>query len=34
MSNLFLSILHSMKIEQSSFSDSTGTLANNIFTKT
>jgi hypothetical protein len=34
MSNLYLSILHTMKIEQASFADSTGTLANNVFTKT
>ena len=33
MSNLFLSILHSMEIEQPTFSDSTGTLAGNVFTK-
>ncbi|MCY3005344.1 MAG: DUF1552 domain-containing protein [Planctomycetota bacterium] len=34
MSNLYLSILHSMRIEQASFSDSTGTLAPDVFTKT
>lgn len=34
MSNLFLSILHSLGIEEASFADSTGTLANSIFTKT
>jgi hypothetical protein len=33
MSNLYLSILHSMKIEQAAFSDSTGTLAKSVFTK-
>ena len=33
MSNVFLSILHSMGIEQSSFSDSTGVLRDSIFTK-
>jgi hypothetical protein len=32
MSNLFLSILHSMGIHQESFADSTGTLSNSIFT--
>jgi hypothetical protein len=32
MSNLYLSILHSMKIEQPAFSDSTGTLAQSVFT--
>lgn len=31
MSNLFLSILHSMGIHQESFADSTGTLSNSIF---
>jgi len=31
MSNVFLSILHSMGIEQSSFADSTGTLHDSIF---
>lgn len=34
MSNLYLSILRSMRIEQASFSDSTGTLAQDVFTKT
>ena len=34
MSNLFLSILHSMQIEVPSFADSSGTLANSVFTKT
>jgi hypothetical protein len=33
MANLFLSILNSMGIEQNAFADSTGTLANSIFTK-
>ena len=31
MSNVFLSILRSMNIEQESFSDSTGVLQNSIF---
>ena len=31
MSNLYLSILHSLQIEQESFSDSTGTLSESIF---
>jgi hypothetical protein len=34
MSNLYLSILRSMRIEQASFSDSTGTLAQDVFTQT
>jgi hypothetical protein len=33
MSNLYLSILHSMGIEEPSFSDSTGVLSDSIFTK-
>jgi hypothetical protein len=33
MSNLFLSILRSMEIEQDSFADSTGTLSNSIFSR-
>lgn len=33
MSNMFLSILRSMGIEQESFADSTGTLSNSIFTR-
>ncbi|MFN7731470.1 MAG: hypothetical protein ACK5OB_06185 [Pirellula sp.] len=33
MSNLFLSILHSMGIDADGFSDSTGTLATDVFTK-
>jgi hypothetical protein len=33
MSNMFLSILHSMGIEKSSFSDSTGTLHDSIFSR-
>ena len=33
MSNMFLSILHSMGIEQSSFSDSTGVLRDSIFSR-
>ena len=33
MSNLFLSILHSMGIETGSFSDSTGVLHDSIFSK-
>lgn len=33
MSNVYLSILHSMGIEEPSFSDSTGTLSESIFTK-
>jgi len=33
MSNMFLSILHSMEIEVEGFSDSSGTTANSIFTK-
>ena len=33
MSNVFLSILHAMGIEQSSFSDSTGVLRDSIFSK-
>lgn len=33
MSNVFLSILHSMGIEEPSFSDSTGTLDNSIFSR-
>jgi hypothetical protein len=33
MSNLFLSILHSMKIDQPAFADSTSTLASSIFTQ-
>ena len=33
LSNLYLSILHSMKIEENSFSDSTGVLQDSIFTK-
>jgi len=32
MSNLYLSILRSMKIEENSFSDSTGVLQNSVFT--
>ncbi|MEO1998293.1 MAG: hypothetical protein ABGZ17_23865, partial [Planctomycetaceae bacterium] len=31
MSNMFLSILHSMGIKQASFSDSTGVLSDSIF---
>lgn len=34
MSNMYLSILRAMKIEQETFADSTGTLAESIFTKT
>ena len=34
MSNLYLSILRSMRIEQASISDRTGTLAQEVFTKT
>ena len=33
MSNMYLSILRSMGVEQDAFSDSTGTLSNSIFTK-
>lgn len=33
LSNLYLSILHSMQIEENSFSDSTGVLQDSIFTK-
>lgn len=33
MSNVFLSILHSMGIEQSAFSDSTGVLSDSIFSR-
>ncbi len=33
MSNMYLSILHSLGIEAESFSDSTGTLSNSIFTR-
>jgi hypothetical protein len=33
MSNVYLSIMRSMGIEEESFSDSTGTLGNSIFTK-
>jgi len=33
MSNMFLSILRSLGIEQESFADSTGTLSNSIFTR-
>lgn len=33
MSNVYLSILHSMGIGEESFSDSTGTLSNSIFTR-
>jgi hypothetical protein len=33
MSNLYLSILRSMGIEQEQFSDSTGTLADPVFRK-
>jgi hypothetical protein len=33
MSNVFLSILHSMGIEKNSFSDSTGTLHDSIFSR-
>ena len=33
MSNLFLSILHSMEIEESSFADSSGTLHDSIFSR-
>jgi len=33
MSNVYLSILHSMGIEQESFSDSTGTVSNSIFSR-
>ena len=33
MSNMYLSILRAMKIEQETFADSTGTLAESIFTK-
>ena len=31
MSNVYLSILHSLGIEQEAFADSTGTLTNSIF---
>ncbi len=34
MSNMYLSILRSLAIEQESFSDSTGTLSDSIFTRT
>ena len=34
MSNVHLSILRSMGIEEESFSDSTGTLSGSIFTRT
>ena len=33
MSNLYLSILRSLGIEQESFADSTGTLSDSIFTR-
>ena len=33
MSNMYLSILHSLGIEQEAFSDSTGTLSDSIFSK-
>jgi hypothetical protein len=33
MSNMYLSILRSLGVEQESFSDSTGTLSNSIFTR-
>ena len=33
MSNVFLSILRSMQIEEGSFSDSTGTLSDSIFSR-
>ena len=33
MANMYLSILHSMKIEQESFADSTGTLSGSIFSR-
>lgn len=33
MSNMYLSILRSLEIEQESFADSTGTLSNSIFTR-
>ena len=33
MSNMYLSILRSMGIEQESFADSTGTLSSSIFTR-
>ncbi len=31
MSNLYLSVLHSLGIQQESFADSTGTLSDSIF---
>ena len=34
MANVYLSILHSMRIEQESFADSTGTLSGSIFSRT
>jgi len=34
MSNVHLSILRSLGVEEQSFSDSTGTLSNSIFTRT
>ena len=34
MSNVYLSILHSMGIGEEAFSDSTGTLSGSIFTRT
>ncbi len=33
MANMYLSILHSLGVEEESFSDSTGTLSNSIFSK-
>jgi hypothetical protein len=33
MSNMYLSILHSLGVEEESFSDSTGTLSNSIFSR-
>jgi hypothetical protein len=33
MSNVYLSVLRSLGIEQESFSDSTGTVSNSIFSK-
>ncbi len=33
MSNMYLSILRAMGIEQESFADSTGTLSGSIFTR-
>jgi hypothetical protein len=33
LSNMFLSILRSMELEVENFADSTGTIANNIFSQ-